>query len=89
MLAVPGVVGIHDLHVWALTSGKASLTAHVVHDRAFPPEEGVIPALQAVLAQRFKVAHTTLQCETTPCAHQAGCTYVAGTPEPGGLPHHH
>ncbi|HCB2345614.1 TPA: cation transporter, partial [Klebsiella pneumoniae] len=29
--AVPGVTGLHDLHVWALTSGKVSMTAHIVY----------------------------------------------------------
>lgn len=90
MLAVPGVLGIHDLHVWALTTGKASLTAHVVHDRAYSAEEVLIPALQEVLANRFKVVHTTLQCETTPCARSAaGCTDLASVPESGDTPHRH
>jgi cobalt-zinc-cadmium efflux system protein len=90
MRTVPGVVSIHDLHIWALTSGKASLTAHVVYDPSFSPEEALMPALQEILAQRFNVHHTTLQFEITPCANQAeGCSYVADGPLHGKAHHHH
>lgn len=77
MLAVPGVLGIHDLHLWALTTGKTNLTAHVVYDPAYAREEALIPTLRALLADRFKVVHMTLQCEITPCARPAeACAYV-------------
>ena len=76
--AVPGVLSVHDLHIWSLTSGKSSLTAHVVHDPVRGPAATLLLALQEVLAMRFKVFHTTLQLETTPCRHTAdGCNYVA------------
>ena len=76
MCSVPGVESVHDLHVWALTSGKNSLTAHVVHsDGVVAP--GLIVQLQTVLADRFKVLHTTFQLERTACAHSAdGCNFV-------------
>jgi cobalt-zinc-cadmium efflux system protein len=37
--AVPGVTGLHDLHVWALTSGKVSMTAHIVYAPEIGPDE--------------------------------------------------
>jgi cobalt-zinc-cadmium efflux system protein len=90
MLAVPGVLSIHDLHLWSLTTGKTSLTAHVVYDQTYSPEKVLMPALQTVLANRFKVVHTTLQCETKPCVHQPeGCTYVGSTPEHDDNPNFH
>jgi len=90
MLAVPGVLGIHDLHVWALTTSKTSLTAHVVYDQTYSPEDALMPALQTVLANRFKVVHTTLQCETKPCARQQqGCTTADSTSEHGDNPNFH
>lgn len=90
MLAVPGVLGIHDLHLWALTTGKTSLTAHVVYDQTYSPEKTLMPALQTVLANRFKVVHTTLQCETKPCARQPeGCTYAGSTSEHDDKPNDH
>lgn len=82
MTAVPGVQGVHDLHIWALTSGKASLTAHVVYAPAVDPQTLLAP-LKQLLAEKFSVFHTTLQLEAEPCAHtQDGCNYVG--PE---LPH--
>ncbi len=90
MLAVPGVLSIHDLHLWSLTTGKTSLTAHVVYDQTYSPEEALMPALETVLANRFKVVHTTLQCETKPCAHQPeACTTVSGTSEHDDKPNFH
>jgi cobalt-zinc-cadmium efflux system protein len=77
VLAVPGVTGIHDLHVWALTSGKNSLTAHVVQ-AASSESEALRAGIRDLLAERFKVFHTTLQLELAPCEHtEDGCNYVA------------
>lgn len=78
MLAVPGVLSLHDFHLWALTSGKASLTVHVVYDRKFVPEEQLMPALKEILGPQFSIYHTTFQFETVPCPHtDDGCNYVA------------
>jgi cobalt-zinc-cadmium efflux system protein len=77
MLSVDGVDGVHDLHVWALTSGKNSLTAHVVHADG-TDNAGLIERLQEVLADRFRIFHTTLQLERYACEHSAdGCNFVA------------
>lgn len=80
MNGVPGVKGVHDLHVWALTSGKPSLTAHVVHDAQLA-HDGLLEPLNAILAREFAIYHTTLQLETTPCRHlEDGDSYVAPIP---------
>ena len=63
---VSGVKSVHDLHAWALTSGKSSLTAHVVHDPSRTPEI-LRDDINAILADRFFVVHTTLQMESVPC----------------------
>jgi cobalt-zinc-cadmium efflux system protein len=68
--AVPGVQDLHDLHVWALTSGKVSLTVHVVTDPAIDAEREVLPRIREKLAHDFGITHVTVQCERTPC-HQA------------------
>jgi cobalt-zinc-cadmium efflux system protein len=69
-LTVPGVLSIHDLHVWALTSGKVSLTAHVVTDARVDAEREILPRIRERLAHDFGITHITVQCELTPC-HQA------------------
>ncbi len=66
--AVPGVVQVHDLHVWTLTSGMDVATAHIV---AAERPTGVLAEAAEVLRSRFNIAHATLQVEDesdTPCA---------------------
>lgn len=67
LVSTQGVVSVHDVHLWALTSGKVSLTAHVVYDPAFSPEQQVLPSLKELLAEKYKIFHITLQFETIPC----------------------
>lgn len=77
MLAVPGVQSVHDFHLWALTSEKNSLTAHVVYDVRYSPEQQLLPALKDTLATQFAVYHSTLQFETQACAPtDDGSNYV-------------
>lgn len=58
----PGVLGVHDLHVWTITSGLDSLSAHVVIDDHLPPAE-ILSQLRATLYSRFGIDHITLQLE--------------------------
>lgn len=60
--SAPGVVEIHDLHIWTITSGFPALSAHVLVGRA---EDCHLRRreLEALLAERFGIAHTTLQVE--------------------------
>jgi cobalt-zinc-cadmium efflux system protein len=66
LAAQPGVVEVHDLHVWEVTSGFPALSAHVVvhsgddcHERR--------RQLQQIVSERFGIDHTTLQVD-----HEAG-----------------
>jgi cobalt-zinc-cadmium efflux system protein len=62
MLAVPGVVEVHDLHVWTVGSGFPALSAHVLVRPDGDCHEAR-RALAAMLAERFDLEHTTLQVE--------------------------
>jgi cobalt-zinc-cadmium efflux system protein len=62
MIAVPDVQEVHDLHVWTITSGFPSLSAHVL----VAPEvdcHAKRRELDGMLAERFGLTHTTLQVE--------------------------
>ncbi len=59
---VNGVVGLHDLHVWAITSGKISLTAHIVLEEHQDCHQ-ILSAVRQCLASEFHITHTTLQHE--------------------------
>jgi cobalt-zinc-cadmium efflux system protein len=58
----PGVVEVHDLHVWEVTSGFPALSAHVVVHRD-DDCHAVRRALQEVAHDRFEITHTTLQVD--------------------------
>jgi cobalt-zinc-cadmium efflux system protein len=62
LAAQPGVVEVHDLHVWEVTSGFAALSAHVVV-RAGDDCHELRRTLQRMLEQRYDVRHTTLQVD--------------------------
>jgi cobalt-zinc-cadmium efflux system protein len=64
MLATKGVLGIHDLHVWTVTSGFVSLSAHVETDQA-QDQHDVLVELRRLLARRFSIEHATIQLETS------------------------
>lgn len=68
MLDTPGVRGVHDLHVWALSSGKVALSAHVEVEASLAREERLEDALGAMLGERFGITHATVQVEL-PGAH--------------------
>lgn len=72
LTATAGVQEVHELHVWAISSGKVSLTAHLVLDESKPDPFVLLQHLQAMLAERFDLHHTTLQIEQEPCERAQG-----------------
>ena len=72
-----GVVEVHDLHVWEVTSGFAALSAHVVV-RAGDDCHELRRSLQALLEDRFHIHHTTLQVD-----HEIGPLQIEIAAQPG------
>ncbi len=63
--SVEGVVAIHDLHVWCITSGMPALSGHVVvQDRVLEDSDALLNRIKRVLEERFGICHTTLQLES-------------------------
>ena len=93
MRRVPGVVDVHDLHVWSISSDMAALSAHVsvrpLHapggdadasedsGRAQSAPDRVLGELQRLLRDRFDLPHVTIQLEASP-ALAAGSPGCAG-----------
>jgi cobalt-zinc-cadmium efflux system protein len=71
--AIPGVVDVHDLHVWTLTSGMNVATAHLMTASSVDPH-AVLDMARESLKARFGVEHATLQVE--PDTH-TGCKEIA------------
>ncbi len=62
---VSGVVAIHDLHVWGMSTSETSLTAHLLVSRE-ADQVMVLKATKAVLRQNFHISHSTIQLESAP-----------------------
>jgi cobalt-zinc-cadmium efflux system protein len=72
----PGVVDVHDLHIWEIGSHLYSLTAHIVVDDASLSEYGVLLRdIKEMLLSEHKVVHTTLELETEPCPPGEECHF--------------
>lgn len=72
LLGVPGVVDVHDLHAWTITSGMPSLSAHVSVTEEALAERGVgglLDELCHCAAEHFDVRHSTFQVE--PVTHRS------------------
>ena len=69
MLAVEGVRGVHDLHVWSITHSLRTLSAHLITDD-MPVSLGAIVqvAMGQMLSQHYGITHATLQLECMGCA---------------------
>jgi cobalt-zinc-cadmium efflux system protein len=63
MERVEGVAGVHDLHVWTISSGKEALSAHVTIEAGASHKE-TLDALQQRLRSQFNIGHVTIQLES-------------------------
>jgi cobalt-zinc-cadmium efflux system protein len=67
---LPGVVQLHDLHIWPVSTTETALTCHLVIPGGHPGDQFLVDTAH-VLAHRFAIGHTTIQIETsetTACA---------------------
>ena len=65
LLAIPGVVEVHDLHVWEVSSGFPALSAHVLVTQEADCHRARL-RLADLLEKRFEIHHSTLQVEHRP-----------------------
>jgi cobalt-zinc-cadmium efflux system protein len=62
ILAVPGVVGVHDLHAWQITAGLPMITAHVIAGEG-EDHHRILHEVDACLGEDFDLDHSTIQVE--------------------------
>jgi cobalt-zinc-cadmium efflux system protein len=62
MLSADGILEVHDLHIWTITSGMESLSAHVVLAAGFETYEA-LDRLRNLLHEQFGIDHITIQIE--------------------------
>jgi cobalt-zinc-cadmium efflux system protein len=77
--AQAGVKDVHDLHIWALSTSQAALTAHIVYENSVISDE-FVTRVAAVLKSKFHIDHTTLQMEhnVTHTASLSPCVRATG-----------
>ena len=65
---IPGVSGVHDLHVWSIAGGMRALSAHIqVVDRPLSACDALREKINTLLANNYAIGHTTLQFECRNC----------------------
>ncbi len=65
---VPGVIDVHDLHIWSLGSESRALSCHVLIDDMPPSEsDSILRRINDLLCARFHILHTTIQFEHVKC----------------------
>jgi len=62
LVALPGVAGLHDLHIWGMSTTETALTCHLIMP-AGHPGDGVLNAIAQQLHHRFAIEHATIQIE--------------------------
>jgi cobalt-zinc-cadmium efflux system protein len=85
VMGVKGVVELHDLHVWTITSGIYALSTHVlIEDQMLSRTREITDEINHLLAQKFNIMHTTFQLEnekSADCAEGLVC-HMQRTQEP-------
>jgi cobalt-zinc-cadmium efflux system protein len=61
-VSIENVCGIHDLHVWPLSTTATALSVHLVINDV-PPEKDFLSKIQQKLHDRFSIEHSTIQLE--------------------------
>lgn len=82
ILQLPGVDGVHDLHVWSISVGLSLLTCHVVlHETDVVTTAAVLRAVHDAVAHDFGIAHATLQPEWELCGPEGANCLLATSPD--------
>ena len=58
----PGVAGVHDLHVWPMSTTETAMTAHLVMPGGAPGDD-FLQTLAQELDRKFGIGHPTIQIE--------------------------
>jgi cobalt-zinc-cadmium efflux system protein len=79
--SIPGAKGVHDLHIWSLSSYEAALSCHVCVDRADVsrgPE--VVAEINRFMREKFGIGHCTIQIECEECGRSSLLCGLNGEP---------
>ncbi len=71
LAGLPGVVAVHDLHIWGMSTTEIALTVHLVKPDAVI-DDALLSEINKELHHRFGIGHTTVQFELGDAAHPCG-----------------
>ncbi len=74
--AVPGVSGIHHVHVWGLTPQDLMLTMHVCLAAEAPNPTDIIRKVKGLLSRDYGIGHCTIEVEVDDCSDDAGARHA-------------
>jgi len=87
---VPGVLDVHDLHVWSLGSSSHALASHVtIPEMPVSDCASILDAINCALRDRFRITHTTIQFEIRGCETTHGCSAPPDLEAVAHAHHHH
>lgn len=72
MLNVAGVLDVHDIHVWTITSGLDAMSSHVTINKD-SDTDSVLSEVTHIVQEVFGIHHTTIQLEQTECKGPSTC----------------
>ena len=79
---IPGVKGVHDIHVWSITPELHAMSCHILIDDLSASKAARIREQTEELLGRYNIEHTTLQMEYEQCrANDMFCTMTAFSDE--------
>jgi cobalt-zinc-cadmium efflux system protein len=74
MTQLKGVLGVHDLHVWSITQGLRTMSAHILtEDISISAGKNIQAEINELVAHRYNIAHATLQLECVGCQPDLYC----------------
>jgi cobalt-zinc-cadmium efflux system protein len=62
LLSLPGVTGLHDLHIWGMSTTETALTCHLIMPEGHPGD-AVLNQISLQLEHQFGIHHATIQIE--------------------------
>ncbi len=68
LAGLPGVLAVHDLHIWGMSTTEAALTVHLVKPDA-RVDDASLARIRADLREKFAIGHSTVQFELGDAAH--------------------
>ena len=71
---IKGVRDIHDVHLWAITSGMYAMSCHLlIEDQMVSNCTQIVEEVNQTLSQRFGISHSTVQLECEECENSPVC----------------